>query len=110
MTHPAAVVQAQLDAYNAKDIDALMATYAPDAQQFTLHGALLAEGTVSAEGLVVAAAHAALTAGLLGAAVRGGQITNIVGNGFDFVYDARNAANAYLAGLTYGLLGGGRRA
>lgn len=46
MTHtdPAAVVQAQLDAYNAKDIDALMATYALEAQQFTLHGPLLAEG------------------------------------------------------------------
>jgi hypothetical protein len=41
---PAAVVQAQLDAYNAKDIDSLMATYAPDAQQFTLHGPLLAAG------------------------------------------------------------------
>ncbi|MDB5747312.1 MAG: steroid delta-isomerase [Massilia sp.] len=44
-SNPAAVVQAQLDAYNAKDINALMGTYAPDAQQFTLHGALLAEGT-----------------------------------------------------------------
>jgi len=43
-TSPAAVVQAQLDAYNAKDLDALMATYAQDAQQFALHGALLAEG------------------------------------------------------------------
>jgi hypothetical protein len=42
--HPTAVIQAQLDAYNAKDIDALMGTYAPDAQQFTLHGPLLAEG------------------------------------------------------------------
>jgi len=41
---PVAVVQAQLDAFNAKDLDALMATYAPDAQQFVLHGALLAEG------------------------------------------------------------------
>ncbi|MEW6370030.1 MAG: nuclear transport factor 2 family protein [Pseudomonadota bacterium] len=41
---PAAVVQAQLDAYNAKDIDALMRIYAPDAQQFALHGAPLAEG------------------------------------------------------------------
>jgi len=41
---PLAVVQAQLDAYNAKDLDALMATYAPHAQQFALHGALLAEG------------------------------------------------------------------
>jgi hypothetical protein len=43
-TSPLAVVQAQLDAYNAKDLDALMATYAPDAQQFALHGALLAQG------------------------------------------------------------------
>jgi putative hydrolase of HD superfamily len=39
-----AVVQAQLDAYNAKDIDALLRTYAPDAEQFTLHGELLARG------------------------------------------------------------------
>lgn len=43
-TSPLAVVQAQLDAYNAKDLDALMATYTPDAQQFALHGALLAQG------------------------------------------------------------------
>lgn len=46
MTHttPLAVVQAQLDAYNAKDIDALLDTYAADAEQFTLHGELLARG------------------------------------------------------------------
>ncbi len=46
MTHPTplAVVQAQLDAYNAKDIDAWLQTYAPDAEQFTLHGELLALG------------------------------------------------------------------
>jgi len=47
-TSPLAVVQAQLDAYNAKDLDALMRTYALDAQQFALHaplqGALLAQG------------------------------------------------------------------
>ena len=41
---PSAVVQAQLDAYNAKDVDALMHTYAPDATQFALHGDLLAQG------------------------------------------------------------------
>jgi hypothetical protein len=41
---PAAVVQAQLDAYNARDLDAILACYAPDAQQFELHGACLAEG------------------------------------------------------------------
>lgn len=43
-TSPLAVVQAQLDAYNAKDLDALMATYAPHARQFVLHGDLLAAG------------------------------------------------------------------
>jgi hypothetical protein len=41
---PAQVVQIQLDAYNAKDIDGLLATYAPDAEQYILHGALLAKG------------------------------------------------------------------
>ncbi|MDB5959388.1 MAG: steroid delta-isomerase [Massilia sp.] len=41
---PPAVVQAQLDAFNAKDIDALMATYATDAEQFVLHGERLAQG------------------------------------------------------------------
>lgn len=41
---PAQVVQAQLDAYNAKDIEALLGAYAPDAEQYQLHGALLARG------------------------------------------------------------------
>ncbi len=41
---PSDVVQAQLDAYNAKDIDALLDTYAVDAEQFTLHGECLARG------------------------------------------------------------------
>ena len=41
---PLTVVQAQLDAYNAKDVEALLRAYAPDAEQFTLHGALLARG------------------------------------------------------------------
>jgi len=44
MMAPIAVVEAQLAAFNAKDLDALMATYAPDAQQFALHGDLLAQG------------------------------------------------------------------
>lgn len=43
---PEEVVQRQLDAYNAKDIDAWLGTYAPNAQQFELHGALLASGHV----------------------------------------------------------------
>ncbi len=41
---PVSIVQAQLDAYNAKDLEALLATYAPDAEQYTLHGDLLAKG------------------------------------------------------------------
>lgn len=42
--HPAAVVQRQLDAYNARDIDALLSTYAADASQFEHPGKLLASG------------------------------------------------------------------
>ena len=41
---PLEVVQCQLAAYNAKDIDALLATYAIDAEQYTLHGERLATG------------------------------------------------------------------
>ncbi len=41
---PEAVVQRQLDAYNARDVDALMATYAGDAQQFEYPATLLASG------------------------------------------------------------------
>jgi putative hydrolase of HD superfamily len=44
LTSPLAVVQAQLDAYNARNIEALLAAYAPDAEQFTLHGERLAKG------------------------------------------------------------------
>lgn len=42
--HPSAVVQRQLDAYNARDLDALLATYAPDAQQFEHPAKLVASG------------------------------------------------------------------
>lgn len=41
---PAAVVQAQLDAYNAHDAEALAAIYADDAQQFQHPDTLLASG------------------------------------------------------------------
>jgi putative hydrolase of HD superfamily len=39
-----AVVQRQLEAYNAKDVEALMGTYAVDAQQFEHPATLLASG------------------------------------------------------------------
>lgn len=42
--NPAEIVQRQLDAYNAKNMEAWLATYAPDAEQFTLHGGLIAKG------------------------------------------------------------------
>lgn len=43
-TSPEVVVQRQLDAYNAKDLESWLATYAEDAQQFEHPGKLLAAG------------------------------------------------------------------
>jgi hypothetical protein len=42
-----AVVQRQLDAFNARDIDALLATYAGDAQLFEHPSKLLASGSAA---------------------------------------------------------------
>ena len=42
---PSAVVQRQLDAYNARDLDTLLSIYAPDAQQFEHPGKLAASGS-----------------------------------------------------------------
>ncbi len=41
---PEQIVQEQLDAYNAKDLDRLLRTYADGAEQYVLHGELLARG------------------------------------------------------------------
>ena len=38
------VVQQQLDAYNERNLDAWLATYKTDAEQYLLHGGLLAAG------------------------------------------------------------------
>ena len=43
---PEAVVQRQLDAYNARDVEAILATYAEDARQFEHPSRLLASGSV----------------------------------------------------------------
>ena len=43
--NPETIVQRQLDAYNARDIDALMAVYAGDALQFEHPSKLLASGS-----------------------------------------------------------------
>lgn len=78
MINPAAVVQAQLDAYNAKDIDALMLTYAPDARQFSLHGPLLAEGIDAIRPRYVARfAEPDLHARLLSRVVLGNFVTDL---------------------------------
>jgi hypothetical protein len=42
---PAAVVQRQLDAYNARNVEGLLATYADDAQLFEHPATLLATGS-----------------------------------------------------------------
>jgi hypothetical protein len=40
----AAVVQRQLDAYNAKNMAPWLATHLPNAEQFSLHGQRFAQG------------------------------------------------------------------
>ncbi|MBX9724475.1 MAG: hypothetical protein K2X81_23900, partial [Candidatus Obscuribacterales bacterium] len=44
MAIPEQVIQRQLDSYNTKSIDDWLSTYAIDAQQFELHGGVLATG------------------------------------------------------------------
>ena len=44
MNDPEAIVQRQLDAYNARDIDTLMATYAEDAELFEHPSKLVGSG------------------------------------------------------------------
>ncbi|MGD1019938.1 MAG: nuclear transport factor 2 family protein [Verrucomicrobiia bacterium] len=44
---PAAVVQRQLDAFNARDLEALLATYAEDAQMLEYPSKLLASGAAA---------------------------------------------------------------
>ena len=76
-TTPLAAVQAQLDAYNAKDIDAFLQTYAADAQQFTLHGELLAQGHAQMRGRYLARfAEPDLHAKLLSRIVIGNVVTD----------------------------------
>jgi hypothetical protein len=51
---PEAVVQRQFDAYNAHDIEALMATYAENAQQYEHPAKLLASGAAQIRERLVA--------------------------------------------------------
>jgi hypothetical protein len=75
---PLAVVQAQLDAFNARDIDALMATYAADAEQFALHGERLAQGHAQLRPRYLARfAEPDLHARLLSRTVMGNFVTDL---------------------------------
>src|SRR3954468_15780256 len=75
---PLAVAQAQLDAFNARDIEALMLTYAPDAEQFTLHGERLAKGHDELRPRYVARfTEPALYARLLSRTVMGGTVVDL---------------------------------
>lgn len=43
--NPEMLVQPQLDAYNARDLDAILATYGAEAEQFEHSSTLLAKGS-----------------------------------------------------------------
>ncbi|HEY4416043.1 MAG TPA: nuclear transport factor 2 family protein [Verrucomicrobiae bacterium] len=47
LTDPAAVVQRQLDAFNARDLEAILAIYAEEAQMFEHPSKLLASGAAA---------------------------------------------------------------
>jgi hypothetical protein len=75
---PAHVVQAQLDAYNARDIDTLLGTYAVDAEQFTLHGERLAAGQAAMrERFLLRFAEPDLHARLVTRSVVGNVVTDV---------------------------------
>lgn len=44
-THPEVIVQRQLDAYNARDLDTLVSIYAPDAELYAFPSTLQATGS-----------------------------------------------------------------
>lgn len=69
---PASVVQRQLDAYNARDIDALMAIYAEDVQHFEFPSTLVAADAAAVRArLTVRFAEPSLHARLLNRTVMG---------------------------------------
>lgn len=74
-TDPASVVQRQLDAYNAHDIDALLATYAADAELFEHPSKLLASGSEAlGERFAIRFREPNLHATLLGRTVMGSMV------------------------------------
>lgn len=80
MSHssPLEVVQTQLDVYNAKDIEALLATYSPNAEQYTTGGELLAKGHEQMRPRFLARfAEPKLHARLLSRQVAGNMVTDL---------------------------------
>ncbi|HEY1789512.1 MAG TPA: nuclear transport factor 2 family protein, partial [Verrucomicrobiae bacterium] len=76
-TDPVAVVQRQLDAYNARDVEALLEMYAPDAQLFEHPSKLLADGAVALrERFTVRFQEPNLCATLLSRAVMGNIVVD----------------------------------
>lgn len=74
---PEAVVQRQLDAYNARDLDALIATYADDAQLFEHPATLLASGAAAVrERMAARLQEPNLYAALLNRMVMGNRIVD----------------------------------
>jgi len=75
---PAAVVQRQLEAYNAKNPAAWLATYAPGAEQFMLHGERLARGREEIGARMVSRfAEPDLHAALVSRSVTGNFVTDV---------------------------------
>lgn len=74
---PASIVQRQLDAFNARDIDALLAIYAEDAQMFEHPSKLLANGAAALrERFVARFQEANLRAVLLSRTVMGQTVVD----------------------------------
>ena len=75
---PASVVQRQLDAYNARDVDALLGIYAEDAQMFEHPSKLLASGAAALrERFVARFQETNLRAVLLSRAVMGQTVVDL---------------------------------
>ena len=78
LDHPAAVIARQLAAYNARDLDALMATYAADACQYEHPAILLASGAAAIRArMAVRFAEPDLHARLLSRTVLGNFVTDL---------------------------------
>ncbi len=74
---PAAVVQRQLDAFNARDLDALLSVYAADAQMFEHPAKLVASGTAEfRERFMVRFQERNLRADLLSRMVMGSMVVD----------------------------------